>query len=67
MKKLTLSEYRELPFGTNIIVNYIGPCRNDNYKGVIIKNSIYYEDGDIISRYILEESIQNGTVNVYRI
>ena len=47
MKKITLSEFKELPFGTNILVHIRIPHldRDEKYNAVIVKDFVYYEDG----------------------
>lgn len=67
MKKLTLSEFRELPFGANIEVHIIIPRlnRNETYNAVIVRDKLYYEDGKIDDRHIIENYMHDGYADVY--
>ena len=68
-KKITLSEFKELPFGANILVHIIIPTlnRDETYKAVIIRDKIYYEDGKVDDRRTIEEYMYNGWAIVYNI
>ncbi len=67
MKKLTLSEFRELPFGTNIVVHIDMPYlnRDETYNAVIVRDMIYYEDGKVDERRTIEEYMFNELATVY--
>jgi hypothetical protein len=67
MKKLTLSEFRELPFGTNIIVHIDMPYlnRDETYNGVIVRDKIYYEDGKVDEIRTIEEYMFDDLATVY--
>ena len=67
MKKLTLSEFRELPFGTNIVVHINMPYlnRDETYNGVIVRDKIYYEDGKVDEIRTIEEYMFDDLATVY--
>lgn len=66
-KKITLSEFKELPFGADILIHIIIPRlnRDETYKAVIIQDKIYYEDGKIDDRRTIEEYMYDGCAIVY--
>lgn len=68
-KKITLSEFKELPFGVNILIHILIPTlnRDETYKAVVIRDKIYYEDGKIDDRRTIEEYMYNGWATVYNI
>lgn len=67
MRKLTLSEFRELPFGTNIVVHIDMPYlnRDETYNGVIVRDKIYYEDGKVDEIRTIEEYMFDDLATVY--
>lgn len=67
IKKVTLSEFKELPFGTNIVVHIIIPHlnRDEKYNAVIVRDKVYYEDGNVDSRRTIEEYMYNNCTDVY--
>lgn len=67
MKRLTLSEFRELPFGTNIVVHIDMPHlnRDETYNAVVVMDKIYYEDGKVDERRTVEEYMFNDCTSVY--
>lgn len=67
MKKLTISEFRELPFGTNIIVHIDMPYlyRNETYNAVVVRDKIYYEDGKADEIHTIEEYMFDDFATVY--
>ena len=67
MKKLTLSEFRELPFGANIVVHINMPYlnRDETYNGVIVRDKIYYEDGKVDEIRTIEEYMFDDLATVY--
>ena len=67
MKKLTLSEFRELPFGSNIVVHIDMPYlnRDETYNAVIVRDKVYYEDGKVDERRTIEEYMYNNCTEVY--
>lgn len=67
MKKLTLSEFRELPFGSNIVVHIDMPhlSRDETYNAVIVRDKVYYEDGKVDERRTIEEYMYNDCTEVY--
>lgn len=66
-KKITLSEFKELSFGTNVLIHIIIPTlnRDETYKAVIIRDKMYYEDGKVDDRRTIEEYMYNGRAIVY--
>ena len=67
MKELTLSEFRELPFGTNIVVHINMPYlnRDETYNAVVVRDMIYYEDGKADEIRTIEEYIFDDLATVY--
>ena len=67
MKELTLSEFRELPFGTNIILHIDMPYlnRDETYNAVVVRDMIYYEDGKADEIRTIEEYMFDGFATVY--
>ena len=67
MKELTLSEFRELPFGANIVVHIDMPYlnRDETYNAVIVRDKVYYEDGKVDERRTIEEYMYNNCTEVY--
>lgn len=67
MKRLALSEFRELPFGTNIVVHIDMPYldRDETYNGVIVRDKIYYEDGKVDEMRTIEEYMFDDLATVY--
>ena len=67
MKELTISEFRELPFGTNIVVHIDMPylTHDETYNGVIVRDKIYYEDGKVDEICTIEEYMFDGLATVY--
>ena len=67
MKELTISEFRELPFGTNIIVHIDMPylTRDETYNAVVVRDKIYYEDGKVDEIRTIEEYMFNDCATVY--
>lgn len=67
MKKITLSEFRELPFGANIEVHINIPRlnRDETYNAVIVRDKIYYEDGKVDERRTIDEYMYNNCTEVY--
>ena len=67
MKKITLSEFRELPFGSNIVVHIDMPYlnRDETYNAVIVRDKVYYEDGKVDERRTIEEYMYNNCTEVY--
>ena len=67
MKKITLSEFKELPFGTNILVHIRIPHldRDEKYNAVIVKDFVYYEDGKRDERHTIEEYMYNDCTDIY--
>lgn len=67
MKKITLSEFRELPFGSNIVVHIDMPHlnRDETYNAVIVRDKVYYEDGKVDERRTIEEYMYNNCTEVY--
>ena len=67
MKRLTISEFRELPFGTNIVVHIDTPYlnRDETYNAVVVEDKIYYEDGKVDERRTIEEYMFDELATVY--
>ena len=67
MRRLTISEFRELPFGINIIVHIDMPYlnRDETYNGVIVRDKIYYEDGKVDEIRTIEEYMVDDLATVY--
>lgn len=67
MRKLTLAEFKALPFGTNIIIHIKIPYygRDEKYNAVIVRDKLYYEDGKSDDRYTIEEYMYNDCTDVY--
>ena len=65
MRKLSLNELKDLSFGTNIIVHITADGRNEKYNGVIVRDKIYYEDGKVDYRSIIEDYVFNNNAEVF--
>lgn len=65
MRKLSLNELKDLPFGTNIIVHITINGRDEKYNGVIVRDKIYYEDGKVDYRTIIEDYVFNNNAEVF--
>lgn len=64
MRTLSLNEFKDLPFGTNVIVHIIADGRNEKYIGIIVRDKIYYEDGKVDYRSIIEDYVFNNNAEV---
>ena len=70
MRKLNLSEFRNLPFGSYILVRIIrgnGSYIEDieEYEAVVVLDKIYYKDGKVDNKRTIEEYVHDGFARVY--
>lgn len=69
MRELSLSEFRDLPFGSNVLIR-IFMCNgaySEDYAAVVVFDKIYYKDGKVDNKRTIEEYMYNGLAEVYRI
>lgn len=68
MKKVTLTEFKEFSFGTNILVHIKIDkpyYRDEWYNGVIVRDKIYYEDGSVDDRHTIEEYVYDNCATIF--
>lgn len=67
MRKLSLLEFRDLPFGSNVLIRIFrgNGAYTEEYEAVIVFDKIYYKDGKVDNKRIIEEYMYNGFAEVY--